>query len=240
MADVEGIEGARVDAHARTAPLQVIDQKLHIRLAVAELPREAVEEGAAPFAVLLDVQVLELPEDLVLVGKQIDGAAVDDDLAIEVVEFGCQWADCILRACGENGLAHTLSDIGRHGIPALPHQIVERLNRPCFAVIPLRIPDDVVEERGQKQLGGHLLVLPGTFANGLADVQQMVKRVEVAVRLHVGTENGARQPAPQLKVVGVALGEYLQYQLLLALWGIPRMGEGDVCHDSRMSHIEEF
>ena len=96
-----------------------------------------------------------------------------------------------------------------------------------------------MEKRRQQQLCCHLLVLPGAFADGLADVQKMVERVEIAVRLHVGTEYGTRQPPAQLKVVGVALGENLQYQLLLAPGGFPCMGERDVCHDSRMSHIDE-
>ena len=94
-----------------------------------------------------------------------------------------------------------------------------------------------MEKRRQKQLSRHLTVLPGTLADSLTDVQQMVEGMEVAMGLHVGAENGARQPPAQLQIVGVALGEYLQYQLLLASGGIPRVGDGDVCHDSRMSPI---
>ena len=66
---MERIERPRIDSHTRTTPLQIIHQKLHVRLAVAELPREAVEEGAAPATIVLDIQILELPEYLILVGK---------------------------------------------------------------------------------------------------------------------------------------------------------------------------
>ena len=207
--DMERVERARVDADARPPPFQILHEEVDRRLALREAFREPLEERAAPFAVIHHVQILELAEDLEFVFQQIDVVSTDDDLTVVLMETRRHFRRRILRLRRLDGLPNQIRHIRGQRIAQTRHDEIERLDGLVFAVVVLRIPDDIVEQRRDEQLRRHDLVVPRLLADAFADIQKMLQRMEIAMRLAIGGEHLVQPFAFIVQTIVVAFRKQL-------------------------------
>ena len=73
----------------------------------------------------------------------------------------------------------------------------------------LRIPDDIMEQRRDEQLRRHDLVVPRLLADAFADVQKMLQRMKIAMRLAIGGEHFVQPFALIVQTIVVAFRKQL-------------------------------
>ena len=188
VADVEGIEGPCIEPDAGPPPLQIFDEELHVGLRLWEALTEASEEIGAPFAVFLEAQELELAENLEFIGEKIYLVAMQQDIAVELVELARHRVDFALALGGHDDSADGLRRRFRQLHAERARQLLKGFRGLLLVVLALRIPHDIVEQGGQKHLGSSLRV-SDLGMNQVADAFEVVERVEKTVGLAVGRKD---------------------------------------------------
>ena len=206
VADVEGIEGSRIEPDAGAPPFQIFDEELHVGLRLGEALAEAPEEIGASFAVFLEAQELELAENLELVGKEVNLVAMQQDIAVELVELARHRVDFALALGGQNNGVHGLGRrLGQFRAEGGRKQ-VEDLRGLLLVVLALRIPHDIMEQSGQKHLRGRFRVRD-LRVNQIADAFEVVERVEKTVGLAVSGKDLVQPGRVQIQAVAVVRRE---------------------------------